>query len=53
MTRPPDAGPNPPPEPRPDASPAIDLEALAERVYRLLREDLRLERAREGRERGR
>ncbi|RIH77960.1 hypothetical protein Mterra_03709 [Calidithermus terrae] len=53
MTRPPDAGPNPPSEPRPDSSPAIDLEALAERVYRLLREDLRLERAREGRERGR
>lgn len=40
-------------EDRPESSPAIDLEALAERVYRLMREDVRLEHAREGQERGR
>ena len=30
-------------------APEIDLAQLAERVYRLLREEIRLERAREGR----
>lgn len=30
------------------AAPTIDLAALAERVYRLMLEDLRLERARAG-----
>lgn len=37
-------------EERSESPPEIDLEALAERVYRLMREDLRLERTREGRE---
>ncbi len=41
------------PEPRkdpaaPPASPAVDVEALAERVYRLMLEEARLERARSG-----
>ncbi len=34
--------------PAPAAAPVIDLAALAERVYRLLLEDLRLEQARSG-----
>lgn len=31
-----------------EAAPAIDIEALAERVYRLMLQDLRLDRARRG-----
>ncbi len=42
--------PQAPPEPAaPAAPPAVDLNRLAELVYRLLREDIRLEQARSGR----
>jgi hypothetical protein len=36
------------PQPEPRRAPEVDLRALADRVYRLMQEDLRLERARLG-----
>lgn len=34
-------------------TPKIDMERLAEKVYRLMREEMRLEQARSGRRKGR
>ncbi len=48
--------PPPPPEPPAETSadaPAVDLAALAERIVRRLREELRIERERRGPEPGR